>query len=72
MLFTKNNCAKNALAVVARREGISKQQVEKDIQEIIDIAWKTQDPRAKQKQETLFGKQKPSVEDFILRLALEV
>ena len=50
---------------IAARNGVSADEVLREMQIALDAAWNSPDPAARQKQRELFPNGKPSVEEFI-------
>lgn len=63
---------RKVIRTLAQRDGVSSEEVLKQIQESIDAAWDNQDPAVRWKQLQLFPAGKPTVEAFVLRLAKEL
>jgi hypothetical protein len=62
--------AKNAIARIARQQGISTSQCRAAIQDLIDQTWTTSDPEAKYRQIQLVGDSHiPSPEELILLIS---
>lgn len=70
--FEKNRI-KDIINQMAEEEGISPEEVHASMQQCIDAAWKNRNGAAKNEREKFFsGDQKPTVEEFLLRLRKEV
>lgn len=64
--------AKSTIRQVAAMQGLSVDEVRRDMQLALDEAWATADPAAQQRQRELFPDGKPSLEQFIATLAGEL
>lgn len=53
------------IQTIAREQGVTETKVRRDMQEAIDVAWNTNDPAAKARQNLLFPNGKPTPEEFI-------
>lgn len=72
MNLRDNIKAKAAIRHAAQKCGVSAAEARRDMQEALDEAWATADPAAKQRQQELFPDGKPSLEQFIARVAAEL
>jgi len=57
---------------VAAQHGVSLEQVKRDIQEAINDTWDNPDPAIRARQRRLFPNGKPTIAEFIYRMAQEV
>lgn len=65
--------ARATIRETARKFGITPEQCKADMQAAIDEGWRTEDPAARAYWAELFpGGRKPSLEEFICRVAKEV
>ena len=60
---------KSPVEQIAAQNGVSVDEVMRDMQSAIDATWDTPDPMAREKQRKLFPKGKPSIEEFIRVMA---
>ena len=56
---------------IAKLYSISKLNCEEDMQEVIDMIWKSGDEKSKAKRDKLFQNGKPTVEEFVRTIAEE-
>ena len=54
---------------IAAQNGVSADEVARELQALLDATWDNPDPAARKKQRALFPNGKPSVEEFIRVLA---
>lgn len=69
MTIMEKNRVDAVIVALALREGIPSEEVRKRMQESIDAAWDSQDPDGQAYQRQLFPAGKPTLEEFIVRMA---
>ena len=57
------------ISLIAEQEGLTTDDVRREMQLVLNEAWASADPAAQQRQKELFPDGKPSLERFILVLA---
>ena len=70
-IFEKHR-TKNIIKKTAKLHGTTTEQCRVDMQEVIDAAWSSADPAARARQNELFPNGKPTVEEFLNRVAAEI
>lgn len=65
----KNYQIKESINKVAKENHLPKNTVLDEMQKALDAAWESKEPEAMKKQQELFPSGKPSVEEFIKRIA---
>lgn len=65
----KNYQIKKSISKVAEKNHLPKDIICDEMQKAIDTAWETKEPEAVKKQQELFPNGKPSVKDFIKKIA---
>ncbi len=69
MKIFNNEKAQKAICHTALHYGKSEDEVRQEMQIALDSAWDTSDPEAKRFQTEIFPDGKPSLEEFIAKLA---
>lgn len=69
MFNTKKQYVKDALKLIARREGISVREVRENMQATIEEEQFSDDPQVRENFERLFGKKTPTPEEYIYTLS---
>ena len=64
--------AKLTIRMIAQKEGVSSATIRASMQEVIDEAWATADPAIMAQQLRRFPTGKPTVEEFMAKLAQEL
>lgn len=73
MKITEQIQAKAVIRELAQRHSTTPEAIRASIQAAIDAAWNTTDPAAKTRQQQLFPDgQKPTVEEFLIRVSREL
>ena len=65
MKLFKPNKTPSAIEATAIYFGVTPEEVEKEIEEAIRIAWATDEPKTKAMQNELFPQGQPSIDEFI-------
>lgn len=60
-----NNQIQKAIEDIAKERGTTPNDIRKNIQIAIDMAWKSKDKKEKETQNKLFPNGKPSIENFL-------
>lgn len=69
MFNTRKQYVKDALKLIARREGISVREVRENMQATIEEEQFSDDPQVREHFERLFGKKTPTPEEYIYTLS---
>ena len=65
MLLSKYKIEKNIIKQVAKEHGVSVAEVRREMEFAIEQAYNTDDPEKRKEFQKLFGKKKPTPEEFI-------
>ena len=62
----------NIIADIAKNEGISEEECRRDMEAFIDYAYNNPDLENRKKFKELFNYRKPTAEEFIIKMALQI
>ena len=69
MLFSKYKEEKNIFKIIAKQEGISVAEVRREMELAIEDAYNTDNPDTQKEFQKMFGKKKPTPEEFIYKMS---